>query len=416
MNLMQTLSKLLNSKLFIVILLATILLFHGSYLIHTGVGSDASGFLEGADKFLNLEIEYTTLINPIKGYSGFIAIVAFFKIILGENAAYGILGFNLFCGILTVLLLVLLIKRVSRHYISIITVAILYLFSYEIVLWLSFVLTDTTFMLSSFLVLSLSFISFSEKKKQRVLLFWGVTFIILFMSFYIRPAFFPLISFYIIALFVFLTFDISDPIKRSNFIRKFALFSCLSVIVLIFYFAASISDSSSYLSNMLLKVGFDSRYFICEPGSPFCEGEMRGIVVNNRPYTYHKVPVSVIDYVLIIADKFLHFFAVFTRDYSLKHKIFNHFFFLPVYGLALITLYEIFRKKSKLSPEEWNLAFLSVIFIIIFALFHSITILDYDWRYRLPCLPPLIVLAGIGSMQLKGSWNDFQKLLAGTKL
>jgi hypothetical protein len=413
---MQTLSKLLNSKLFIVIFLATILLFHGLYLIHTGVGLDSCGVLEGADGLLNLEIEYTKLINPLRGYSGFIAIVAFIKIIMGETAKYGVLGFNLFCDIITALLLVLLIKRVSPHYVPIIIVAILYLLSYEIVLWLSFVLTETAFMLSSFLVLSLSFISFSEKKKQRILLFWGVTFIILFMSFYIRPAFFPLISFYIIALFVFLTFDISDPIKRSNFIRKFALFSCLSVIVLIFYFAASISDSSSYLSNMLLKGGFDSRYFICEPGSPFCEGEMRGIVVNNRPYTYHKVPVSAVDYVLIIADKFLHFFAVFTRDYSLKHKIFNHFFFLPVYGLALITLYEIFRKKSKLSHEEWNLAFLSAIFIIIFALFHSITILDYDWRYRLPCIPPLIVLAGIGSMQLKGYWNDFQKLPAGTKL
>tara|TARA_B100002003_G_scaffold218280_1_gene219130 strand:- start:208 stop:768 length:561 start_codon:yes stop_codon:yes gene_type:complete len=186
--------------------------------------------------------------------------------------------------------------------------------------------------------------------------------------------------------------------------------------VLIFLFSASIRDPSSYLSDMLLKVGFDYRYFICEPGSPFCEGEMRGIVVNNRPYTYHKVPVSVIDYVLIIADKFLHFFAVFTRDYSLKHMIFNHLFFLPAYGLAFITLYEIFRKKSKLSPEEWNLAFLSVIFVLIFALFHSITILDFDWRYRLPCIPPLIVLAGIGSMQLKRYWDDFQKLSAGTKM
>ena len=405
---MQTLSRLLNDKLLIIILLVTILLFHGLYLFHTGVGSDPSGFLGKADNLINLEMEYTTLINPIQSYSGFVAIVAFFKIIMGETAKYGVLGFNLFCDIITALLLILLIKRVSRHYIPVFIVAILFLFSYEIVLWLSFVLTDTAFMLSSFLVLSLSFISFSEKKKQRILLFWGVTFIILFMSFYIRPAFFPLISFYIIALFVFLTFDISDPIKRSNFIRKFALFSCLSIIVLIFYFAASISDSSSYLSNMLLKVGFDSRYFICEPGSPFCEGEMRGIVVNNRPYTYHKMPVSVIDYVLIIADKFLHFFAVFTRDYSLKHKIFNYLFFLPTYGLSLITLYEIFRRKSKLSPEEWNLTFLSVIFVIIFALFHSITILDYDWRYRLPCMPPLIVLAGIGSMQLRRYWNNFQ--------
>ena len=413
---MQTLSKLLNNKLLIITFLLTILLFHGLYLIHTGVGSDSCGYLRNADNLINQKTEYTELINPIRGYSGFVAIVAFFKIILGETAKYGILGFNLFCDVITALLLMLLIKRVSPHYVSIITVAILYLLSYEIVLWLPFVLTDTTFMLSSFLVLSLSFISFSEKKKQRILLFWGVTFFILFISLYIRPAFFPLLSFYIIALFVFLTFDISGPIKRNKFIRKFTLFSCLGIIVLIFYFAASISDPSSYLSNMLLRVGFDSRCFICEPGSPFCEGEMRGIVVNNRPYTYHKVPVSVIDYVLIIVDKFLHFFAIYTRDYSLKHKIFNYLFFLPAYGLALITLYEIFRKKSKLSPEEWNLTFLSVIFVVIFALFHSITILDYDWRYRLPCIAPLIVLAGIGSMQLKRYWNDFQKLLAGTKL
>lgn len=415
---MQTLSRLLNDKPLIIILLVTILLFHGLYLIHTGVRScsDGDSYLVGADKLINLEIEFTELINPIRSYSGFVAIVAFFKIILGETAKYGILGFNLFCDIITALLLILLIKRVSRHYIPIITVAILYLFSYEIVLWLFYILTDMTFMLFAFLVLFFSFISFSERKKQRALLLWGVTIFIIFISIYIRPTFIPLFSFYIIALFVFLTFDISDPIKRSNFIRKFALFSCLSVIVLIFYFAASISDSSSYLSNMLLKVGFDSRYFICELGSPFCEGEMRGVVVNNRPYTYHKMPVSVIDFVLIIADKFLHFFAVFTRDYSLKHKIFNCLLFLPLYVLALITLYEIFRKKSKLSPEEWNLAFLSVIFIIIFALFHSITILDYDWRYRLPCIPPLIVLAGIGSMQLKRYWNEFQKLSAGAKL
>jgi len=47
----------------------------------------------------------------------------------------------------------------------------------------------------------------------------------------------------------------------------------------------------------------------------------------------------------------------------------------------------------------------------VFALFHALTVLDFDWRYRTPLMPHLIVLAACGADVLAAR----QRLLNGAR-
>ncbi len=126
-----------------------------------------------------------------------------------------------------------------------------------------------------------------------------------------------------------------------------------------------------------------------------------GVIIKDRPETYHSRPGAFGDYVFILIDRFWHFFAFYVDGFSLKHKILNILFFPAAYVLSSITIFELFWKNSQLSAAAWRLSFLCAAFILMTASFHSVILVDYDWRFRLPCMPPLIVLSGVGAMQVK---------------
>jgi len=414
---MKSIYNILTPTRLILILLGIVILVHGSYLIYVGKAScpDGDTFAEWADKLIMYKFNYLQYSNSLgtfqrNMYTGFISVVALNRIMFGPAWEYGVLGFNLFCDVLTAFLLLTVVWKSTQKILPLVLVGILYALSFEICLWLSYVLTDMSFVFLSFFVLSLSFMSSSAKEKKHALLLWIATFFAVLLSMAFRPGVIQLFAFFVFAFIIYFKINATDSEVRVVFARNFGLLFVTFAILGIFSFAYIIQDPSRLFFDSLIDYAASWRKY-------YIRGEeLKGVVVFNRPYTYHNTPVSLLDYVLIILDKFLHFFAISTKIYSLKHKIFNCLLFIPTYGLALISLCELFRKKSKLSPEEWNLAFLSAMFVLIFALFHSITVLDYDWRYRLPCIPPLIVLAGIGSMQLKRYWNNLRKMPAGTKL
>ena len=394
----------------ILLLGGLVFLVHGLYILNTGIKlcPDGSTYSQWADKLVSLNFNIAEHVNYYQNprglmYMGFVTIVAMNKYILGPSWEYGVMFFNLFCDVMTSFLILTIVWKSTQKILPLILVGILYTLSLEICLWLSFVLTDVSFMFLSFLVLYLSYISSTKERKQALWL-WIVTFFVVFLSMAFRPGVIQLFAFIVFAFIAYIKIDATDSKVRAISARNYGLLVATLAILGIFSFAYIIQDPSRLLVDSLINYAEGWRLY-------YIRGEgLDGVVVFNRPYTYHNTPVSLLDYVLIILDKFLHFFAISTKAYSLKHKIFNCLYFIPTYGLILISINELFRKKSQLSSKEWRLVLLSVIFVLIFALFHSITILDYDWRYRLPCIPPLIVLAGIGSVQLKRYLDDFRKL------
>jgi hypothetical protein len=119
-----------------------------------------------------------------------------------------------------------------------------------------------------------------------------------------------------------------------------------------------------------------------------------GEVVNNRLNTYHQSPVALMDYIFITLDKFVHYFYFSDNMFKLYHKIINYIFFPPLYALFILGIMVISKKEGL--PNTRSLIALAIIVIIGFSLFHALTGVDHDWRFRLPIFPYLIFVAGIG--------------------
>ena len=407
---MNSIYNILTPKRLILILLGIVILVHGSYLIYVGKAScpDGDSFAEWAEHLIIYKFNYLQYFEFLGSfqsfmYTGFISVVALNRIMFGPAWEYGMLGFNLFCDVLTAFLILTIVWKSTQKVLPLVLVGILYALSFEICLWLPYILTDVCFMFLSFLVLSLSFMSSTTKEKKHALWLWIVTVLVVLLSMAFRPGVIQLFTFFVFAFIIYFKINATDSEVRVAFARNFGLLFVAFAILGIFSFAYIMQDPLRLFFDSLIDYAASWRKY-------YIRGEeLKGVVVFNRPYTYHNTPASLLDYVLIILDKFLHFFSISTKAYSLKHKILNYLIFVPTYGLIIISLIELFRKRSKLSSEVWILTFLSAIFVLIFAIVSLNNNLGSDWKYWLPCIPPLIVLAGIGSMQLRRYWNNFQK-------
>lgn len=100
----------------------------------------------------------------------------------------------------------------------------------------------------------------------------------------------------------------------------------------------------------------------------------------------------------IILYRVMMFWNPFIEGYSTSHLFFNAFTLLPYFVLTLYAVVRNFRAQ-----------FMSLIMVLFtVTLFHSLTIIDSDHRYRVPLLGIVLVLSGIGALDLV---EDGKKLL-----
>jgi UDP-N-acetylmuramyl pentapeptide phosphotransferase/UDP-N-acetylglucosamine-1-phosphate transferase len=122
--------------------------------------------------------------------------------------------------------------------------------------------------------------------------------------------------------------------------------------------------------------------------------EQAGEVVWDRAETAHARPESMLGHVAIEADRFVRFFQVTVAGFSRAHNAYAILYYIPLYGLALIGILD-----ALLGVDERRRAVVHVtlLWILSMAALCAVTILDFDWRYRMPLLPQLIVLAACGA-------------------
>jgi hypothetical protein len=125
-----------------------------------------------------------------------------------------------------------------------------------------------------------------------------------------------------------------------------------------------------------------------------------GQVVWDRIGTYHAPPEAIGDYWAITADRFVHFFAPGAADYSRVHWAVQLAFYVPVYLFAGLFVLALLRGRSGLAPPERDVFYAALGALLFYAFFHAVVQVDYDWRYRLPVVPHLILLAAGGVAQL----------------
>lgn len=126
----------------------------------------------------------------------------------------------------------------------------------------------------------------------------------------------------------------------------------------------------------------------------YASRERAGEVVYDRHETFHRPPVTMTDFESIAADRFVRFLQITSTGYSRSHNVVAVFYYGPLYLLAVIGVIGAFR-----TGEERQRAVLqtALLWLVANATLSAITTLDFDFRYRMPLMPQIILLGAFGA-------------------
>lgn len=366
------------------------------------VASDAKWYAEAAQKLVALHFHFADYFAQIESpispvfYIGFVTLVALCQKVLGAHWLWGVLLLNLGVLALTCTLLVCLALRLTGRSSAGLLTLILFLSCLEIFNWARFVLTDALFTgLVAALFYCLVFALIEEKIVARK---YGIgALILLLLSPFCRPTgvvLFPIVA---VGILVVRWFG-SAGVKGKN---RAGIVAAICVVLLL------ISVADAYVMQ-------DTRRWPL-PGAEASAEAVRvpyyaklyhqGAVVNARLETYATPPQTLPDFLALSARRLAYFFAFCSsKGFSRGHNLALSLFFVPAYLLALSTVFRFVRRDERLSREAETALILAIVFVGGFAFFHAHTEIDYDWRYRLPVLPPLILMAALSF----ASWRKAQ--------
>jgi hypothetical protein len=355
---------------------------------------DTTTYSKWADLLISRRFNYlefasdTTFVVPLILYLGWINVVALFKLLLGAHWMSGIVVFNYGLTLLAVTLLLNLIKRITRSALCVVAAGALTLIAYELFQWIHYALSDTSFVVLTFTVfyllceheeMGLSKTGHILSKRKFLLA------LLVILTLLYRPTGLPVLLLTLLAYLTRRVIQGKSRIERTSMARRVGAGLCLLIISGIVLHAYFMMNPLAWPFN------FASSWIQRLSGEYY-----QGYVVFQRVETYYLNPVSLIDFITITLMKLAFFFSFYSSSFSLAHNLINLAFFLPAYALALFAIYRIFQTDCKLTAGVWWSGWIALWWIIFFALYHASQQIDYDWRYRLPCMLPLILLASAG--------------------
>lgn len=281
---------------------------------------------------------------------------------------------NVLCGALTAMLLVWVVRIVTRSLLAAAVALLFYVAAYDVVVWLKYVLTDMLYSalaLATFAVLIRGIVRDEPAARRRIQLA-----ILLVLCFITRPA-----GVILIPLVIFIELVASYP-KR---VAPWAFVIGAAAVVMLV---------RAYFYDDMNRWPFD---FMRPKLEEYAAREDTGEVVWGRAESFHAAPQSIGDHVLIQADRFVRFFQFTTPAFSRAHNLVSVAYYIPLYLLAILGA--VFGWRSG-DARLRMVVQATLLWLAAVAWFHAITILDFDWRYRLPVMPQLILLAAIGASAL----------------
>ena len=129
----------------------------------------------------------------------------------------------------------------------------------------------------------------------------------------------------------------------------------------------------------------------------FSAREKKGEVIYDRVEAYRPPPRTMGDHLMMQTVRFARFFQFTTSGFSRTHNLVNAAYFIPLYALALLGAVYGLRMGDE---RRRALIVALVTWIGVFAVFHALTVLDFDWRFRAPLMPHFIILASCGIAML----------------
>jgi hypothetical protein len=334
-------------------------------------------------------------------YIGYPYIVAICKALFDESWLKALLGFNVLLNVFFGCLLYRLIRLSTKSHLASLIMMLIFLLSFEWFQWMPYILTDFSFSVLGFSIFYMLYKSgLSQKGTRAGLKIWIIILVLCLAALFYRPVAIPLFA--ITVLVVILT-RIHCVKSRIQILKRVTFLLGICIIL------------ATIVQTAVVKQLVQDDVSLPSMGQVITQFYRDGVVISDRPLTYHAPPESYVDYLLISLDRLVRFFDFTAATYSFKHQLFNALFFVPLYFFALMTVYRLFQNETPWTAEKLWLGWLSLYFITFFAVFHSLTQLDYDWRYRLPCFPQIMILACLGAEDVLANFKErvfyrFQKL------
>lgn len=360
-------------------------LAYGVYVMVAGLGfgADSRAYSAAADQLIASGFDYGAVVGqsratyPPAMYVGFATVVALLKLLLGSSWTFGLAVLNVLAAAGVAALLARLARRTTDSAAAGWVGLALLLACFNLAVWTRFVLSDATFLLLAVGVFALA--------ADRILRgggSWVPVFVLAAVATFYRPPGVVLLPAVAWALFL--------ARSRPGAVRRTVVAA-----------AGAAAVAGTLLFCWILQQPsrwpFDA---FSRPLGRTAQFYARGEVVSARPATYHAPPDSLLDYAALAADRFLHFFAVTAPGFSVAHDLVNAVFFVPCYALAAWLLVAVARGRDGLSQAQRDVFWAAAGFVLLTAAFHGLLQVDFDWRYRMPILPHLVLLAAGGAAVL----------------
>ena len=360
-----------------------ILILWGGFVFHFGyqMTPDSFTYSRWADVLISHHFNVISFLRSVDFntppylYLGFVTVVALAKEIAGIYWPWLIVALNLILGAFVAVMIADVVYLLTKNRLIVWIIVFLYAFNPEIILWSRLVLSDVSYMFLNFLIFYfLTKLFFSPSSTN--ISFWIIIAVILCLNFFYRPSGIVMIPLVLFAWYL------STRKNKISWKWVFGIFAGLILIALVAH--------TMVIQNInLWPFQFGERYLT----EQVVRNYQNGVVIHNRPYTFHQRPSGFFDYFSITIDKLFGFFYFSDRNFSIFHRLINYAIFLPLYFLGIMGI--IRAGKEQTAPLKRSLIFLIVIVIITYCVFYAMTVIDYDWRYRLAIMPYLLVVAGI---------------------
>lgn len=367
------------------------------------IAPDTGTYSKWADILIREHFHYSSYLSDVSFkvppifYTGWVTVVALFKLALSSHWVVGIVVFNvvLFAAIGTALISIVALLSDSR--IPVFLAWLMYLISFDLFQWVSFVLSDISALALTFSPFFI-YVFLLNGRCHRISCLLGILAILALAVFY-RPTSMPLLATFAICMIVTMQTKASTPESRARYSRLLFSFTMIGII-LVLLFGSLLAQNPDLWPFDFARGEVDriSQYY------------SEGMIINDRPETFHQAPVVLIDYIAITFDKFIHYFSPTAEGFSFIHKVQAVLYYLPLYCLAGFGFLCLFRKDGYSRTNTWLVALTASLFVLFYATYHAVTIIDFDWRYRVPCIPVLILLAALGINRIMGL-NRLQKFV-----
>lgn len=360
--------------------------FHGLYALAAGVkmAPDSHAYAYWSGRLIELGFDYPRLLGeasvgfPAILYALFVSLLALLRLAFGSGWPVVLVALNVAAHVGLGLLVVRLAARTTGSGAAAWGALLLFLGCFDLLMWVPVVCSDVTFVLLAFAVFTLAAARILGDSKG-----WGSVAAPAAAGVFYRPT--GLVLLPDLAWAIYLSRAGSRSLRRGPLLAALAASAVAGALLFAWFMQDPARWPMQALSGSFRIVA-----------SEYAEGQ----VVSGRPETYHEAPTALIDFFLISADRFAHFFAIGAGGYGLAHWLVELAFFLPCYGLALWLALALWRRRTRFSPGERKVFLAAFGAILSYALFHALVQVDFDWRYRTPILPHLILLAAGGLADL----------------